>query len=264
MDDAWESEFSTSRHVHNRRSRKSTSHAPNISHVFGSYQLQCVKANHISQCLPVDSGPAHQSPKKKNKPKRHSGPRLTIQRFTADEHGLVGTIHLPGVLDADIHMSGSRKKLQEIVDAEYASGEDESESDEDANTGRNCHDESESIAADNSVDLTQPSDISVHNCFAETSEVTAEEDRQQSRFDKFEKNTFRQPKFWLFWRGNVLAAQGNIAPTTAVALSDTSSDGTHSGMGYVVFSSNRYDKFKGTISCDFLGWKDVAISGRKQ
>ncbi|PNP54807.1 hypothetical protein FNYG_15554 [Fusarium nygamai] len=80
------------------------------------------------------------------------------------------------------------------------------------------------------------------------------------RSDNFEKNTFRQPKFWLSWRGKVL-----VKPESGVVPEDHSPlDAIQSGIGYIVFTGNKYQKFKGTIGCDILGWDNVAITGWKQ
>ncbi|KAJ4300824.1 hypothetical protein N0V90_002912 [Kalmusia sp. IMI 367209] len=82
-----------------------------------------------------------------------------------------------------------------------------------------------------------------------------EPEEEIDRFKMFEKNSFRSPKFWLQWNGTLLQ---NSSKSTEEA-----SEIKISEMGYVVFSGNDCRKFKGTISCSLLGWKDVAISGRK-
>ncbi|GKU04957.1 cytochrome p450 oxidoreductase [Fusarium langsethiae] len=254
MDFSWEAEFSSSRHVHNRGSRKPKSQTANISHIFGVYELQCTKAENIAL-----EQPSHA---KKKKPKRQSGPRLVIQSFTAGEHGLVGTLHLPGVLDAEVHMSGSRKKLKEILDTEDNSGGDVPGSGEDLYKEHDSHeDETESEATRSNIDPPQRPDAATKSNGAE---ISTQEDKERSRFKRFEKNTFRQPKFWFFWEGVVL-----VSPDTAVLagtdnMPDSLPDKPQSGMGYIVFNGNGYKKFHGTINCESLGWMNVAISGRKE
>ncbi|RGP73152.1 cytochrome p450 oxidoreductase [Fusarium longipes] len=253
----WETEFITSRHVHNRGSRKPKSQTANISNIFGVYEIQCAKAESIA--------PSQQLDKRRNKTKRQPCPTLIIQCFTPDEHGLVGSLHIPGVLDAKVHMSGSRRKLQEILDAEDASNERKSNSEEEDDM-ESDHQErgSESEATCSNIGHLQHPDATTTSYGAELTAISAPEDREQSRFKKFEKNTFRQPKFWLFWKGIVLAMPGNTLEASEDNSPDTLPNEPKSGMGYVVFSGNRYEKLKGTISCELLGWKNVAISGRKQ
>jgi hypothetical protein len=65
-------------------------------------------------------------------------------------------------------------------------------------------------------------------------------------------NSFRYPKFWLQWNGVMMANATREEP-----------ESRESGLGYVVFAQNDCRKFKATFNCGLLGWKDVAISGRK-
>lgn len=257
MDNQWEDELLASRHTHNRRSRKSTAKTGNISHIFGVYRIQCAKADAIAQQQGFDNkSPDQSTAKERRKKKQHShSANLKIQNFTTDEDGLVGSLHLPGVLNAVVHMAGSRKGLEDILATEYASDEEDPHSEDDADvTSPMSTGESESMRTDKDMGVWQASDI------AGASVITAYEEKEQARFNKFEKNTFRQPKFWLFWKGRVLAApQHSVFPGT-----ESATDEIQSGMGYLVFSGNRYEKFNGTISCESLGWKDIAIAGRKQ
>ncbi|PCD27428.1 hypothetical protein FGRA07_02567 [Fusarium graminearum] len=235
-------------------SRKPKSQTANISNIFGIYEIQCAKAENIAL--------GHPSHANRKKHKRQSGPRLTIQSFTADEHGLVGTLHLPGVLDAEVHMSGSRKKLQEILDAENASDEEDSGSVEDLDTEYdNYQTGTESAATSSNADSPQHSEDANDS---HGSEISTKEDRERSRFKKFEKNTFRQPKFWFFWKGAVLVLPDNNIQASPDTIPSPAPNEPQSGMGYIVFNGNGYKKFNGTISCDALEWRDVAISGRKE
>ncbi|KAJ4112430.1 hypothetical protein NW768_011587 [Fusarium equiseti] len=257
MDNHWEDELLASRHTHNRRSRKSTATSENILNAFGVYRIQCAKADAIAQQQSLDDNLPHQTTTKKGrKKKQHSyTPNLNIQSFTTDEDGLVGSLHLPGVLNAVVHLAGSRKGLEDILAIEYALDREESDADEDAYVESPISgDEPENIGTEKDMGVSQPS------VTAEASDIAAYEEREQTRFNKFEKNTFRQPKFWLFWKGRVLAAPQHIIH----ADTESATDEVRSGMGYLIFSGNRYEKFNGTISCDSLGWKDIAIRGRKQ
>jgi hypothetical protein len=160
-------------------------------------------------------------------------------------------------------MSGSRKKLQEILDAEDA---DDSDSEEGLGMrSDHQHNGPESETTLSNTDSLQHSDAAASSYGGEAPESSAQEDREQLRFRNFEKNTFRQPKFWLFWKGIVIAVPENAAQASADNLPDSSPNEPQSGMGYVVFSgNNKYERFRGVISCEYLGWKDVAISGRKE
>nr|CEG04639.1 unnamed protein product [Fusarium clavum]CEG05805.1 unnamed protein product [Fusarium clavum] len=256
MDNHWEDELLTLRHTHNRRSRKSTAKTGNISHVFGVYRVQCAKANAIAQQQSLDNNPPHHSiTKKGRKKKQHSHtPNLNIQSFTKGEDGLIGSLHLPGVLNAVLHMAGSRKGLKDILATESASDENSDSQDDAEIASPISDDQSEHMGTEKDMGVSQRSDT------AETLDIAAYEEKEQARFNKFEKNTFRQPKFWLSWRGDVLAAPQHSVRADA----ESATDEIQSGMGYLVFSGNRYEKFNGTLSCDSLGWKDIAISGRKQ
>ncbi|RBR10701.1 uncharacterized protein FIESC28_09348 [Fusarium coffeatum] len=257
MDNHWEDELLDSRHTHNRRSRKSTAKTGNISHAFGLYRIQCAKVDAIARQQGLDGNSPDQSTAKKGrKKKQHSySANLNIRNFTTDEDGLYGSLHLPGVLNAVVHMAGSRKGLEDIIATEYASDEEESNSEDDSHvTSPISSGDSESMRTDKDMGVSQASDT------PGASDIAAYEEKEQARFNKFEKNTFRQPKFWLFWKGRVLAA-----PQHSVhAETESATDEIQSGMGYLVFSGSRYEKFNGTISCESLGWKDIAISGRKQ
>jgi hypothetical protein len=80
-----------------------------------------------------------------------------------------------------------------------------------------------------------------------------EEEQERDRFETFSKNSFRSPKFWFRWSG---------APTSASPEGSKAGD-WETELGYVVFSGNDCRKFKGTINCESLKWKNVAITGHK-
>ncbi|KZL74229.1 catalase [Colletotrichum tofieldiae] len=84
------------------------------------------------------------------------------------------------------------------------------------------------------------------------------QDKERSRFQNFEKNSFRSPKFWFQWKGQVETS----SKTLDNQLSAT--DRVETGRGYIVFSGNDCRSFKGTITCDALSWKNVSLSGWKE
>ncbi|KAF5559319.1 catalase [Fusarium napiforme] len=254
----------SSRAFHNRKTRKFTAQASSsssITRVIGSYQLQCPKADSLARTSQVNRDPAKAEKHPRQKRRPANSPRFEIHRFTGEEDGLEGDLFLPDVLDASFIMAGSRKKIQEILDRaiipEYSDFDSESvahssggrsadNSDADDQQHETCPDQHPSEVSGDEDD--HPKDSHVDKTAAEL------------RSDNFEKNTFRQPKFWLSWRGKVL-----VKPESGVVPEDYSPlDTIQSGIGYIVFTGNKYQKFKGTISCDVLGWDNVAITGWKQ
>jgi hypothetical protein len=147
---------------------------------------------------------------------------LELYRFTPNRQGIIGEIRFPGVLDAAVILAASRESLRRTVSevgAEDVESDDVSEPE--SGEGRLGDEEEES-------------------------------EEGTDRFDTFEKNSFREPKFWLRWNGILTPG-----------ATERESESGESDLGYLVFAQNDCRKFKGTISCRSLGWKDVAISGRK-
>ncbi|KAH7381440.1 catalase [Phaeosphaeria sp. MPI-PUGE-AT-0046c] len=153
---------------------------------------------------------------------------MELYRLTENQEGVVGEIALPGALRAAILLAGSRQSLRRTIE------EMEETSDEEEDGEENASEE----------DDASP---------------------ERNRFETFEKNSFRTPKFWFRWSGSPTntTTTAPSSPKAAAAKSDSTSSEVETGMGYVVFSGNDCRKFKGTISCDAFGWKDVAISGQK-
>jgi hypothetical protein len=83
---------------------------------------------------------------------------------------------------------------------------------------------------------------------------------EQDRFQTFEKNSFRSPKFWFRWNGTLEVSSNS---TSKEVEESSSRDNMDTGLGYIVFVGNDCRKFKGTLNCSQLGWKDVAITGQK-
>ncbi|KAF5708458.1 catalase [Fusarium globosum] len=264
MDQYWQEEMLSSRAFHNRKTRKSIpqrSSALSISRILGSYQLQCPKAHPLARTSPCDRDPTKDQRDVKHKPHSENSARFEVLRFTDGEDGLQGDLFLPGVLDASFIMAGSRKKIHEILDRANISMEPDCEAEN-----------AEHNAGEKSADEFDLDDQQHEACPEQQSfEASGDEDNrpnephdykttEELRSENFEKNTFRQPKFWLSWRGNVL-----VKPQSGAASEDHSPlDAIQSGIGYIVFTGNKYQKFKGTISCDLLGWDNVAITGWKQ
>ena len=195
---------------------------------------------------------------------------LELLRLTKDGQGVLGELILPGVLRAAIVLAASRKILSIITS--QLSGDDQDDDDED-----DGHDHDH----DHEVDEVEDED-------------GAEDEQQPDRFDTFEKNSFRSPKFWLAWNGTLVLHTSDSPPSspsharkgshfssadspppsptltrTGSSFPPPKSNSTSmtstqaEGLGYITFTGNDCRKFKGTLNCKELGWKDVAFSGFK-
>ncbi|CAJ2508941.1 Uu.00g139670.m01.CDS01 [Anthostomella pinea] len=226
MDDDWQEAAFSSRHVHNRVGRSSGGRterqaAFDVRKAFGTY--------------------GHGGASDEEAPTRRSASasQLEIYRLTPSGQGLVGEIRLRGAIEATVVLAGSRKTLRDVVgemevpptstSSPDASGQEEQ--------GEGEGEESSEEAAESAEDREDSEDVS-----AEAS--------QQRRSRTFEKNSFRSPKFWLQWRGQV------TRPGTSDVVNGD-------GVGYLVFAGNDCCKFQATISCRVLGWDNVSFGGRK-
>ncbi|KAF4446583.1 catalase [Fusarium austroafricanum] len=157
-------------------------------------------------------------------------------------------------------MTGSRKTLQEILDTHYMSNTEAFDSEKPSEALESKSEDDIHIQADEGETSFQRLDNTPGFDNANQEEPETQETVERQRFNSFEKNTFRQPKFWLSWRGRLL-----VSPTSDLTLEqDSDRHEIQSGMGYLVFTGNKCQKFHGIISCDVLGWKDVALNGWKR
>lgn len=132
-------------------------------------------------------------------------------------------------------LCGSRRGLAEIV-----AGLEQDE-DEESSTAEDEDD-------DEDEDDRGPEDAELSGL--ETSAVELSDEKANRRARAFEKNSFRNPKFWMRWKG-------------LVAPEDKQERHVESDMGYLVFASNACDRFEGAISCPSLGWKHLKMKSRK-
>lgn len=230
MDDSWQETAFTSRHMHNRQPRNTNSKSSSgsgsgkskcnntfdVRKTFGSYTIKCPAWHKLYTSKDgVASG-------------QEAG--LELYRLTECGTGVVGEMALPGVMRAAVVLAASRKSLQVILDRlEAVDSKDEDEGKE--------NDGNEEQESDNEE--------------SDEEEEESEDEPSPDRFETFEKNSFREPKFWLRWNGVLesMAAAGE--------------EKAESGLGYIIFPSNDCRKFKGTLNCATLEWKDVAFSGHK-
>ncbi|KAG9585767.1 hypothetical protein KCU77_g9680, partial [Aureobasidium melanogenum] len=221
MDDSWQETAFTSRHMHNRQSRnisgkgssgggKSKRNTFDVRKTFGSYTVKCPAWHKL-----YTSGDGVSTGQEAV---------LELYRLTECGTGVVGEMALPGVLRAAVLLAASRKSLQAILDRlEPVESKDKDE------------------GKDDSENEDQESD---------EEEEDSEDELSPDRFETFEKNSFREPKFWLRWNG-------------ALESTAAGDEKAESGLGYIIFPSNDCRKFKGTLNCASLEWKDVAFSGHK-
>jgi hypothetical protein len=209
MSDDWQDAAFSSRHMHNSRGVKSKRSAFDVRKTFGSYSITC---------------PAWQKLENVSSEQTAS---LELYRLTENREGVVGTLWLPGALEAAVILAASRKSLKRIVD-----GLEEEVDEDGADEGGEAEEEDDD--EDDAV--------------------------EQDRFETFEKNSFRSPKFWFAWNGT----SGLKASSAGAERGESASeDKAETGLGYVVFAGNECRKFKGTINWARPGWKDVSIAGQK-
>ncbi|KAF4784280.1 catalase [Colletotrichum scovillei] len=245
MDD-WQEAAFTSRHVHNKASKSNKGGgrgrrggAFEVKRAFGRYDIKCPSATKVRNGKPAS-------------------PSMDIFRLSEDGRGLLGQLSLLGVLDASIILTGSRKVLEDLISQFEESDEEAEVSDKSGEDDGSISKHKISEAERKADDIDKQEDEADEGSEEEEDEEESEVD-EKKRFKNFEKNSFRSPKFWFQWNGD-------IAPTTTSFLDDKTSPtpSRETGRGYIVFSGNDCRSFKGTISCDSLGWRDVSISGWKE
>lgn len=242
MADDWQDHALSTRHMHNRNSRRESKGSKktgsfDVRKTFGDYEVKCTAYTRVSNGLVGDEEDAGDEP------------QLELLRLTDDGQAVLGLMKLPGVLTASVVLAATRKRLQIITDRISGAG-----------------------AGDREDGEGQDEDVNVDDDDDEDDDDDDDEDTLGDRFDTFEKNSFRSPKFWLAWNGVVDAkARENVpppSPTASRKLSNAFSSrprppSNQEGLGYVVFTTNDCRKFKGTINCKELGWKDVSLTGFK-
>ncbi|TLS31226.1 hypothetical protein PpBr36_02788 [Pyricularia pennisetigena] len=238
MADDWQDHALSTRHMHNRNSRRDSKDKKktanfDVRKTFGDYEVKCTAYDRVLKGS-LEAGDQDDLDE----------PQLELLRLTDDGQGILGQLKLPGVVAATVVLAASRKRLQIITDrlsGAVAGDEEDEEDEEDANSAD--HDDEDG---------------------GEDGDATPD------RFDTFEKNSFRSPKFWLAWNGVVDSKARENAPPLSPVVSRKSSNAFsfkssayQHGLGYVVFTTNDCRRFKGTLSCRELGWKDVSLNGFK-
>jgi hypothetical protein len=161
---------------------------------------------------------------------------LEIHELSGDETGLLGTFDL-GKLRGMFVMAGSRKQVADIVEGL------EDDDDDDHEAGDDDDGETDESQSGNEEEETEP----------EPSAIELQDEKVNRRARAFEKNSFRNPKFWIRWKGTPLSE----------ASDDSGPKQVETDMGYLVFANNECDRFDGTINCPSLDWKQLKLKGRK-
>lgn len=257
--DEWEDEFLSTRHVHNRGSRKTNRGGTkgqrtfDVRRTFGSYEVKCPAAERIrstgdNAATKKEERKPEEKLKSRKKAKKDSvRAEMEIKRLTDDGNGLLGELVLPGLLEAGLVLAATKKGLENFEAETQANGNEISDMEQPFKTVSKIE-----TSDEGSFQCESGSESEEEYEDPETS--TLSEDTERERFEKFEKNSFRQPKFWLWWRGRV---------RDTVLVDDDDSWTLQSGVGYVVFAGNSCKRFEGTLSCERYDWEDVTFYGYK-
>jgi len=163
---------------------------------------------------------------------------------TEDMEGLEATFDF-GVIKGMCLIGGSRRGLREVVQTVEADEEDDA-----AAAAEEAEEEEDRKPGDYPKVYAQSDDSEGDDTADDDDEDAAPISPSRSR-TMFEKNTFRQPKFFFEWRGHDLLSSENV------------SRGPRSDcMGHLEFSSNACKDFKGTFSSERWG-ENVAFEGWK-
>ncbi|ROV87629.1 hypothetical protein VMCG_10624 [Cytospora schulzeri] len=260
-DDDWQDAAFNTRHLHNRNDRGgqggNSRHEFQPSNTFGSHLVKCVAMDKLQLSAPEANASG-------SKAKKRRGSRgevvLEVYRLTDDEDGLLGSLVCAGVLEASVVFAGSRKLLWKIwqqlggtgageasveLDPTDSKGKAKAKEQVDNTDGKKALGDDESDHEEESSD--------VDHLQSQSSSLDSEE-RQRRRVSTFEKNSFRHPKFWFRWQGEMADDKTGTLKTDGARVH---------GSGYIVFSSNDCKRFQGTITSEQLGWNNVKMSGWK-
>ncbi|KAF3765209.1 hypothetical protein M406DRAFT_90750 [Cryphonectria parasitica EP155] len=224
----WEDAAFNTRHLHNHNDR-----GGQLGNVRHEFQVRNTMGTHLIKCAALDR--LLQQQQQQQMKKKTGGDQ--IYRLTDDEDGLLGSLRCGRTFEATVAFAGSRKTLAKIThELGGGGGADPTHNGEDDDG-----DDDDDGAA---------------------SQLSGEGRRRQ-RVATFEKNSFRQPKFWFRWQG-VIATDG-VPLDTIDGDDDETSDNRASvhGSGYLVFSSNDCKRFQGTMTSEQMEWNNVKMTGWK-
>lgn len=178
---------------------------------------------------------------------------VEIHELTPGEDGLIGTLCL-GRLRGMFILAGSRKGLEAIVQELDEEDDDDDDDDEDSPIG--SVDEFDRDANSDETRDEPSSDADLAEDY-EPSALELDDEKINRRAKAFEKNSFRNPKFWMRWKGRLVDIADDETGSSPISTP------VESDMGYLVFTNNQCEQFDGTITCAALGWEQMKIRGRK-
>ncbi|KAL1861405.1 hypothetical protein Daus18300_008936 [Diaporthe australafricana] len=276
-DNDWQDAAFNTRHLHNRNDRGGRGqkrHEFQVRNMFGTHLIRCPAIDQLQ----TDNAnvPASAGSSKKAKRRRSSASGevvLEIYRLTDDEDGLLGSLKSAGVMDATVVFAGSRKLLWRIWSQLGGTGAADSAEAESkgkktaervagipngkkpsARRGPGGRQGPEGVEGGNGAGGSDDDDDD--DDLQSVSSSLDSEERQRRRTSTFEKNSFRHPKFWFRW-------QGQISDEASAHADVGDNGGNVHGSGYIVFSGNDCKRFQGTITSEQLSWNNVKMSGWK-
>lgn len=283
-DSDWQDAAFNTRHLHNRLDRGgqsgNTRHEFQVRNTFGTHLVKCATLDKLQGSAASGQNGAKNDNGGSKKTRRSSSSNskkgsssskdviLDMYRLTDDEDGLLGSLKCPGVFEATVVFAGSRKTLwnithglggEELPSPIVANGRRDSKQGEKTNGVTNGAKRGDDGQETSSSDEEDEDDDDEEDTDDEDG-LGSREARQRRRFAKFEKNSFRQPKFWFRWQGNVVD-QDDLPPTLE-SLGVTGGAKVH-GSGYVVFNGNDCKRFQGMLTSEQLAWNNVKMTGFK-
>lgn len=260
QDREWEDAAFNTRHLHNRNDRggHAVRHEFEVRNTFGTHLVKCVALDRLQESVRPGSGSAKPagksasgSAKKTGRSNSNGGGTgdavLEIYRLTDGGEGILGLLRCPGIFEATAVFSGSRKTLSSIT---RHLGRVDPQDTSPTPPGHGGAVEGADHAADEDDEDEEDDGDHAHLSSGEDADgTTSRERRQRKRIATFEKNSFRQPKFWFRWQGVVVDGAGETVKAH--------------GSGYIVFSGNDCKRFQGTLTSEELGWNNAKMSGFK-
>lgn len=220
----WEDTILSNRHVHNQVGRHGRANGKSgstfdVRRAFGTYEVKCPAAAKLAASEAANVPPA----------------KLEIYTMNDSGNALIAELILPHVLHATVLLAASQKTMTTVVRGLEADTERQIEEVEPERSG-----------------FPRSSDLADSGEGDDEPNMQPDEDPVERRVREFEKNSFRSPKFWLRWQGQLLQSSTDHLAVDLVTNS-----------GYVIFSGNDCGKFQGTFNCEQLDWDNVKISGWK-
>lgn len=285
-DSDWQDAAFNTRHLHNRLDRGgqsgNTRHEFQVRNTFGTHLVKCATLDKLQGQTNQQNGNTTNGNGggsfKKNRRSSSSNSKngkstgrdvvLDIYRLTDDEDGLLGSLKCPGVFEATVVFAGSRKGLWKITHSLGGEDVDLPSPTVASSSGRRGSKQQDTTSAttngyhrrDETPSSDEDEDEDDDDEEEDSDDDGSREARQRRRFAKFEKNSFRQPKFWFRWQGNVVDEEDL---PTALEQAGVSGGSKVHGSGYVVFSGNDCKRFQGTLTSEHLGWNNVKMTGFK-